>query len=539
MPRRRYLDKAAPADATYNSIRPVYRNIQVKKKDTPQRRENEAAKARARAEQARVTPANPRQASIGPYREKTAIDKAGGRLYAAAEQRAKDAQDREAAGVVLNALFKPIMPSTYVDMYDAYKRGEVNNVTDALSAPYVTGSWSQRNPGKALATDLAVPFVVGKGTQLVDNGTRSLRLSRAMDRFLVAPNTSFKEVLSDANRFPIGYQFTNPFGRYRLGDLEVNNPQLFYRQGSVEMGEQFLKDGIVLSGEGRYPNPMYASGKLWYGIPTPKMLKEGRQAIVTTPNGLTFNFTKANEVAPKTDLLVSNSSTKMIPSNQNARPKPWVVKTSDGGNPTYGTTIVNEVRRIPEIEGAANRTNTTLYRFDPNYGYRRVKEYQDVMRPFENPIVDEAGNLTVKPITLLRNLYDRFPFGAKMSSIMNKGYKRRTNLAEHISDVVASAKAYPLPKNVSRQDFVRAALYHDLGKIINRASTHGSTSNYIVDILGLPTNAPVRNAIGFHMNPQEMFVNAPSLTKALHAADVGRGRPFEDLIERFPYLDYR
>ena len=167
MPRRRYLDKAAPADATYNSIRPVYRNIQVKKKDTPQRRENEAAKARARAEQARVTPANPRQASIGPYREKTAIDKAGGRLYAAAEQRAKDAQDREAAGVVLNALFKPIMPSTYVDMYDAYKRGEVNNVSDALAAPYVTGSWSQRNPGKALATDIVAPFALSKAGKLV------------------------------------------------------------------------------------------------------------------------------------------------------------------------------------------------------------------------------------------------------------------------------------------------------------------------------------------------------------------------------------
>lgn len=157
MPRRRYLDKAAPADATYNSIRPVYRNIQVKKKDTPQRRENEAAKARVREAQYR----RERQGSIGPYREKTAIDKAGGRLYAAAEQRAKDAQDREAAGVVLNALFKPIMPSTYVDVYDAYKRGEVNNVTDALAAPYVTGSWSQRNPGRALALDVAIPTGVG------------------------------------------------------------------------------------------------------------------------------------------------------------------------------------------------------------------------------------------------------------------------------------------------------------------------------------------------------------------------------------------
>lgn len=165
MPRRRYLDKAAPADVTYNSIRPVYRNIQVKKKDTPQRRENEAAKARARAEQARVTPANPRQASIGPYRQKTAIDKAGGRLYAAAEQRAKDAQDREAAGTVLNALFKPLMPSTYVDMAAAVKNGQVNNVVDALAAPYLSDSWSMRNPGKALAVDLLTPSIKPMGNK--------------------------------------------------------------------------------------------------------------------------------------------------------------------------------------------------------------------------------------------------------------------------------------------------------------------------------------------------------------------------------------
>lgn len=227
MPRRRYLDKAAPADATYNSIRPVYRNIQVKKKDTPQRRESEAAKARARAEQARVTPANPRQASVGPYREKTAIDKAGGRLYAAAEQRAKDAQDREAAGVVLNSLFKPIMPSTYVDMYDAYKRGEVNNVTDALAAPYITGSWSQRNPGRALALDLIAPVA----------GSDIVKSYKAMRAGLKNPRLG---IVADP-RHPSGFRFS-PEEKKLLQQDAINLPKVIHGEVSDKLEELAFND---------------------------------------------------------------------------------------------------------------------------------------------------------------------------------------------------------------------------------------------------------------------------------------------------------
>ena len=174
----KYINNTVQQDNTYNVVKPIYKNIEVKKKDTPQRKENESAKVRASTERAKVTPANPRQASIGPYREKTTVDKAAGRLYAAAEQRAKDAQDKEAAGVVLNALLKPIMPSTYVDIYDAYKKGEVNNVTDALAVPYVTSSWSQRNPDKALVTDLAVPFIAYKtlkGVKFINRLTKDYK----------------------------------------------------------------------------------------------------------------------------------------------------------------------------------------------------------------------------------------------------------------------------------------------------------------------------------------------------------------------------
>ena len=169
--RKRYLDNAAPADNTANVVSPVNRMIQVKQQDTPARREKETREYKARQEIAKITPANPRQASIGPYRKKTALDKAGGRLYAAAEQRRKDEEDREAAGVVLNSLFKPILPSTYVDMAAAIKNGQVNNLTDALAAPYLNDSWSMRNPGKALVTDVATPFIAAKTLSKFKSGS--------------------------------------------------------------------------------------------------------------------------------------------------------------------------------------------------------------------------------------------------------------------------------------------------------------------------------------------------------------------------------
>ena len=182
----KYVNNIIQQDNTYNVVKPTYKNIEIKKKDTPHKRENEAAKARTRAKLAKVTPANPRQVSIGPYREKTIVDKTSGRLYAAADQRIKDAQDREAAGIVLNALVRPIMPSTGLDIYDAYKRGEVNNVSDALAAPYLTNSWSMRNPGRALATDIVAPFALSKGTQVAKFAGRNIANSWRDMRYALA-----------------------------------------------------------------------------------------------------------------------------------------------------------------------------------------------------------------------------------------------------------------------------------------------------------------------------------------------------------------
>jgi len=76
------------------------------------------------------------------------------------------------------------MPSTYVDMIAAIKNGQVNDFTDALAAPYLNNSWSMRNPGKALVLDITTPFIVGKGTQLLNKSTKGLKLSKTLNEEL-------------------------------------------------------------------------------------------------------------------------------------------------------------------------------------------------------------------------------------------------------------------------------------------------------------------------------------------------------------------
>lgn len=66
---------------------------------------------------------------------------------------------------------------------------------------------------------------------------------------------------------------------FKLGDVEINNPNLYYRQGSRHMGNHFLRTGVVSAGDTNYlpavkvngiqltrkeafRNPMFSKGHL-------------------------------------------------------------------------------------------------------------------------------------------------------------------------------------------------------------------------------------------------------------------------------------
>lgn len=176
--RKRYLDNVAPADNTANVVRPVNRMIQVKQQDTPARREKETREYQARIERG--------QRIMNSFARTPAGRRAANRAYAIESQKAKQEAAKEEAAAVVGSLFKPLMPSTYVDMAAAIKNGQVSNVTDVLAAPYLSDSWSMRNPGKALVTDIVAPFVLNKGTQLAKFAGRDIANSWEDMRYALA-----------------------------------------------------------------------------------------------------------------------------------------------------------------------------------------------------------------------------------------------------------------------------------------------------------------------------------------------------------------
>ncbi len=322
------------------------------------------------------------------------------------------------------------------------------------------------------------------------------------------------------------WDYENPvFNRTKVGDLEINNPELSYRQGNINMGNDFLNINKVRTTESEFQNPLFSEGRLWYGVPKNKAQLYGNTEVKTSR----FNLTKANEASPKTDILVTNKQNTR-PANNKSRPtKPIITKD--------GVTRTNQdVRRIPISEETLNQNNTTLYRLDPEYGYRKVSiTPADDIYSF-NPLVDKSGNLTQPVENIINQVKDRVGFGADPAELINRGYGRKTNLYEHTADVIKSAQQQPLPAGVTRQDLVTSALYHDLGKIIDPSRLHGYTSNYLVDLMGWETKPNIAKAISKHMEPQEFFNNSSNLSKGLHTADVGRGMPYDKLIEKYPYL---
>lgn len=197
--RKRYLDNTAPADNTTSVVRPVNRMIQVKQQDTPARREKETREYQTRVERG--------QRIMNNFARTPAGRRAANRAYTVDSQKAKQEAAKEEAAAVVGSLFKPLMPSTYVDMAAAIKNGQVNNVTDALAAPYLSDSWSIRNPGKALVTDIAAPFALSKGTRLAKFAGRDIANSwRDMRYALAHPESQRFGIIADSS-VPAGFRF--------------------------------------------------------------------------------------------------------------------------------------------------------------------------------------------------------------------------------------------------------------------------------------------------------------------------------------------
>ena len=162
-------------------------------------------------------------------------------------------------------------------------------------------------------------------------------------------------------QIPENFLTIKPQIRTRVGDVEIDNPQLAYRQGEGIV-DDFIRKGaveaatppesnIVTTREGltfdftpqSFDLPMFSQGRPWYGIGKPK----SKEMLVTAE-----------------PLSKSNSNGGLEPWKYNGT---FDVRYDLGKPHTPGW-----LRRVPDDEQVLNTSNTSAYRWEPGYGYRRV-----------------------------------------------------------------------------------------------------------------------------------------------------------------------
>ena len=363
------------ADVVANTTRPAQKKTRQKQIDSPARRAEEQRKA----DTAYWQGIREKQGNIGPVvdgiRHPDYDPVKANQVQALREKEAKENQNayfrRVAEHNVAEGMEAIPWPSTifgayynpnthWYDPFSFFSNLYARDNRGFFNYNQATRDFYDANPEVGgignLIGDFVVPGAATKGLQLADKSTRGLKLARAMNRSLANPTTSFTEVLADIDRFPMGYQFTNPFGRYKLGDVEINNPRLSYRQVKSGTGQNFLDTGytftpeetanIIAEEEGLftptlkqrlglepgYPldYPMYSQGSLWYGVPS---------AGTSIP-----------------DLIVT--AKPLRPANSKSYPIKSYSKSQG--------------RRMSEPVGEVTPENASAYNYTPDYGYRKI-----------------------------------------------------------------------------------------------------------------------------------------------------------------------
>lgn len=177
---------------------------------------------------------------------------------------------------------------------------------------------------------------IGNGAEMYSATTDALKGMNNAKRAYIANKVA--DELNEASKVSReGPNYTDDHFRYRLGDVEVNDPNTHYREG-VGIVDDFFKRGYV---DAHNPNveketgrfkflkgfgePMFRQGKRWYGADT---------ELLTTREPM---FVATKEATPMPNALHSNSG-----------------------------------RRVPVDKETLTPENTFAYKYEPGYGYRQV-----------------------------------------------------------------------------------------------------------------------------------------------------------------------
>lgn len=208
----------------------------------------------------------------------------------------------------------------------------------------------------------------------------------------------------------------------------------------------------------------------------------------------------------------------------------------------------------------ANKLNTKINKLQQNYrNYKDIKAGYD---PYiELPDINTTKlqlQSTQKPLQLLEykpnrivnedlsidnNAYNKIllaaGFSPKRTYVKHPTYGRKVNTDEHMIDVYNTSTSMPAPLGYTNQQLSTAALLHDIGEIIGGRNNHGQVgSDFLRSNFNLDNE--VVNAVENHMAAEKgLLQNQSELTKALHLADVGRGRSFRQQIHDYPLMGYQ
>ena len=254
---------------------------------------------------------------------------------------------------------------------------------------YVGEQLGNREAGEIAGSLVGMPFGYKVGTTLqgtVPNYYRNYTLARAI-------NQGVRET-------PIQSTF-EPVVRTKVGDVEIDNPELYYHQSGAGKAQHFMETGrmrtpteeywLAKEAAGEhipvrlrtglkpgYPQvpgrAMFSQGSLWYGFDP-----RGNPDLLVTAKEMPIATRKAGIMSDKASLkkLESQGSRRVTDDN------------------IYG-------------QGPHNTQNTSAYTWEPGYGYRQVSEQPPTYNhpgAFLGNIIRENGGITVNGEGVLRRPY--------------------------------------------------------------------------------------------------------------------------------------
>lgn len=198
------------------------------------------------------------------------------------------------------------------------------------------------------------------------------------------------------------------------------------------------------------------------------------------------------------------------------------------------------------------KTFQPIQRYSESSGNARISnekllEQQDIQQnllPYINSwknAVQQSGEImpteVVSKLRLLKNKYPKI-FDQQITHdhrINSDGIVVPQKTLRHLYNAAKTAQSSPVPEGATKQEFVFAALAHDIGELLGREH-HGKTSAQLLKELYPDVPQNVLHSINNHMS-KDMPIMDP-LTRGLHFADVASGVPYNKGIFQHPILQY-